>query len=863
MRSTISALALRRLNGASSAALIGKQQQSQQQQQRRTIDFETVDSQQKMSDKDVDRIVREREARAQLQDKYSGEDLEFQIRTMVDFNGNAVAAMRAVKAERADADAAAAAELAKTPTRVVFNPDMAAKLVQVKMEGGVVHDRARKKALELRKGGATSSSAAGQQQQRKGAAGAAPLDPSVQQYVYDNFGAGAADASSPQDAVDFLQSPSTTTAARGVVPSEFAAENLSASLESYVGKHEGGLASGVASDVPLELALKYIYEGRRNDPELVADAYESLTRTLYEKRYAGPQLVGEASIEHKFLRPGSPTAVLSSTRRDAELLGGDVIVNENLLGKLGVAEKAQSPREAAVYKKAAAAALEADMDASEDANLRELKPLSAFSARERKNYAKAVREMMWIEEWALQEIIIAFNDAEAKFEGTPEEYRAQLERVRDTIHSAVLNKVDEAVNERLAGKPLPYILGSAPFLDTEILCDPPVMCPRMETEHWVGWLTNTLSRVAIEELTPKPTIVDKGIEVLASNAAQIAISLRKNLFSEKGLLYNPDDYKKKFPTPEDPTLYAHNTMDVLDLCCGSGNIGIAIAKAIVGAKVVALDVLPEAVQLSRRNAMHNRIPKYKYRAEESDMFALIVHNALFRADAAEAEKRAAAAAAASAGKESGEGASVSSSSAPAPSSAVVPTSAAPSALASLFGGAAAATDSSAGAKYIPPLDQLPQIISENELHATMHFLSKAASQGGPAGDLAPLPVTYDLIVCNPPCVHPDDFKATVDANAGIEWESELAIVGDPRRRSAQQLYYRDLCILGHKFAKPIGLRPSWIPKTCPSIAFEVGIQGAVVANLFTQSKLWDNVTLHVDGDRMPRWITAVRRDFDW
>ena len=41
---------------------------------------------------------------------------------------------------------------------------------------------------------------------------------------------------------------------------------------------------------------------------------------------------------------------------------------------------------------------------------------------------------------------------------------------------------------------------------------------------------------------------------------------------------------------------------VLDLCCGSGIVGVSIAHWIPNAKVFAIDVNPEAVRLTRRNA---------------------------------------------------------------------------------------------------------------------------------------------------------------------------------------------------------------------------------------------------------------------
>ncbi|WP_456846519.1 peptide chain release factor N(5)-glutamine methyltransferase [Cellulomonas sp. P5_C6] len=44
---------------------------------------------------------------------------------------------------------------------------------------------------------------------------------------------------------------------------------------------------------------------------------------------------------------------------------------------------------------------------------------------------------------------------------------------------------------------------------------------------------------------------------------------------------------------------------VVDLCCGAGGIAVAVATEVPAARVVAVDLSPEAVDLTRRNAEHN------------------------------------------------------------------------------------------------------------------------------------------------------------------------------------------------------------------------------------------------------------------
>ncbi|CCW69878.1 unnamed protein product [Phytomonas sp. Hart1] len=60
---------------------------------------------------------------------------------------------------------------------------------------------------------------------------------------------------------------------------------------------------------------------------------------------------------------------------------------------------------------------------------------------------------------------------------------------------------------------------------------------------------------------------------------------------------------------------------VLDLCCGTGCVGVAIAKKVPPARVWGVDILPEAVQMSQENARQNGIPDTRYTALQSDFFA--------------------------------------------------------------------------------------------------------------------------------------------------------------------------------------------------------------------------------------------------
>jgi release factor glutamine methyltransferase len=96
-------------------------------------------------------------------------------------------------------------------------------------------------------------------------------------------------------------------------------------------------------------------------------------------------------------------------------------------------------------------------------------------------------------------------------------------------------------------EPLQYLIGTVPFLNTQILVAPPTLIPRIETEQWVGDL--------LEHLKFLP----------------------------------------------------HKPLTILDLCTGSGCIAIALAKNLPQATVYAVDIMPAAIELTKKNIEHNQV----------------------------------------------------------------------------------------------------------------------------------------------------------------------------------------------------------------------------------------------------------------
>ena len=125
--------------------------------------------------------------------------------------------------------------------------------------------------------------------------------------------------------------------------------------------------------------------------------------------------------------------------------------------------------------------------------------------------------------------------------------QAQFLADRDLYASEkVVNEVDAELRRLLAGEPIAYILGQWEFYGLPLKVTPDVLIPRDDT-------------CAVAEL-----------------------AIRQALFLE-----------------QDPR--------ILDLCCGSGCIGLAVAKRVKDAKVTLADIRHEALAVAKENTALNRL----------------------------------------------------------------------------------------------------------------------------------------------------------------------------------------------------------------------------------------------------------------
>jgi release factor glutamine methyltransferase len=121
------------------------------------------------------------------------------------------------------------------------------------------------------------------------------------------------------------------------------------------------------------------------------------------------------------------------------------------------------------------------------------------------------------------------------------------------ITSSFAEQLNLIIDQRVVeNKPLAYVLGDVPFCNLNILVRPPTLIPRPETEEWVNWLILLLKNTSISKFC------------------------------------------------------------VLDLCCGSGCIGLALAKEFSKSDAIGIDISEAAIQLSNENKIHNHLSNIKF-----------------------------------------------------------------------------------------------------------------------------------------------------------------------------------------------------------------------------------------------------------
>ncbi len=127
---------------------------------------------------------------------------------------------------------------------------------------------------------------------------------------------------------------------------------------------------------------------------------------------------------------------------------------------------------------------------------------------------------------------------------------------------------------RCAGHPLEQAVGWAEFCGLRVLVDPGVFVPRRRTELLAREAV-ALARGAVDRAAGRTA--DRAAHRVSHRAAHRAA-------------HRPAEGD---PGPDEPV--------VLDLCCGTGALGLAVATAVPGVALYAADLEPAAVRCARRN----------------------------------------------------------------------------------------------------------------------------------------------------------------------------------------------------------------------------------------------------------------------
>jgi len=128
--------------------------------------------------------------------------------------------------------------------------------------------------------------------------------------------------------------------------------------------------------------------------------------------------------------------------------------------------------------------------------------------------------------------------------GTPLSIHAAMDTALQPLSTAQLATLDALIARRIAGEPIAYLTGRQRFMGLELLASPEALIPRAESE--------LLGTVAAQKL-----------RAMAADAAAPPV--------------------------------------VIDVCCGSGNLALALAHAVPQAQVHGADISEAAIALARDN----------------------------------------------------------------------------------------------------------------------------------------------------------------------------------------------------------------------------------------------------------------------
>jgi release factor glutamine methyltransferase len=148
------------------------------------------------------------------------------------------------------------------------------------------------------------------------------------------------------------------------------------------------------------------------------------------------------------------------------------------------------------------------------------------------------------------------------------------------------DELDAMVARRVAGLPLEHIVGWAEFCGLRIAVDTGVFVPRRRTEFLIDQAARLLTDQAAG------LRIDQAAVLLTDQAAGLRIDQAAGLRIDQAAGLRID----QAAGPSDDS-----SVIVLDLCCGSGAMGAALAARIPLAELHSVDVDPAAIRCAERN----------------------------------------------------------------------------------------------------------------------------------------------------------------------------------------------------------------------------------------------------------------------
>ena len=139
---------------------------------------------------------------------------------------------------------------------------------------------------------------------------------------------------------------------------------------------------------------------------------------------------------------------------------------------------------------------------------------------------------------------------------------------QEVLQDRLCDKYFELIDRRSKGEPVQYIMGSQEFMGLEFIVNENVLIPRQDTE----------------------TLVEDALEIINT-----------------GTLRGEDmDVKRK-------------EWDILDLCTGSGAIGVSLARIANKVNVTCSDISEGAIKVAKENAQKHGVAK-SVKFEQGDIF---------------------------------------------------------------------------------------------------------------------------------------------------------------------------------------------------------------------------------------------------